>query len=97
MITVRLHTEQFMRFIGDYDDLAEAIDNVKDYSLKPHQWLDFTNDAGDLLLRIPQDSPVIDGSTYDGLRLCTRCRDRYVTAPATVCAACRQQEAIDDD
>lgn len=42
-----------------------------------------------LIVSLPADS--------DGLNLCTRCHDRYVSAPATVCHVCSWQQMIADE
>lgn len=39
--------------------------------------------------------PFIDGSTFDGLRVCKVCRDRETTDSHGMCSSCFQQWQID--
>jgi len=59
----------------------------------PHEFFD---DAGDepVYESLFMDMYGSDDS-YDGLRVCETCGDRYCHAPDTICHVCREQDWID--
>lgn len=45
--------------------------------------------------QMPVGDPVVDGATFDGLRVCKICHDRETTRGDGVCESCFQQWQID--